>query len=125
MQVTSQCHVDAPIDWVRAFLIRGTADDERVIEGDVVQVTQRDRMIHLVVRNSLTDDGEGGTMLDVEANLRLLGLARVVGAVFRAKVRRTLERGLDRLPTAIEQELHRQQLDGEARAPEPGGTPAA
>jgi hypothetical protein len=105
MQVTSQCRIDASPDWVRAFLLSGTREDDVSLEGDVVEVRQRDRLIDLVVRNRVTSDGEGGTVLDVDATLRLLGLARVVGGVFRRRVRRTLERGLDRLPTAMEQAL--------------------
>lgn len=109
MQVTSQCRVDAPVEWVRAFLLAGTADDDVTVDGDVVEVRQRDRMIHLVVRNTLRADAEGGTQLDVDAQLRLLGIARIVGGVFRGRVRRTLERSLDRLPTAIEQALAEQE----------------
>ncbi len=109
MQVTTQCRVDASPEWVRAFLLAGTREDDVTIEGDVVEVRQRDRLIDLVVRNRVTPDGEGGTVLDVDANLRLLGLARVVGGVFRRRVRHTLERGLDRLPTAMEQALEVEQ----------------
>jgi carbon monoxide dehydrogenase subunit G len=109
VQVTSQCRVDAPVEWVRAFLLAGTADDDVTVDGDVVEVRQRDRMIHLVVRNTLHADAEGGTQLDVDAQLRLLGIARIVGGVFRGRVRRTLERSLDRLPTAIEQALAEQE----------------
>jgi hypothetical protein len=120
VQVTSQCRVDAPVEWVRAFLLAGTTDDDVTVDGDVVEVRQRDRMIHLVVRNTLRADGDGGTQLDVDAQLRLLGLARIVGGVFRGRVRRTLERSLDRLPTAIEQALAQQEQEesaGEVRDP--------
>jgi hypothetical protein len=109
VQVTSQCRVDAPIDWVRSFLLAGTREDDVTVEGDVIEVRQRDRLIDLVVRNTLSADGVGATVLDVDANLRLLGPARVVGGLFRGRVRRTLERGLDRLPVAIEQALGQQQ----------------
>jgi hypothetical protein len=109
MQVTSQCRVDAPLEWVRSFLLAGTSEDEVTVVGDVIEVRQRDRLIDLVVRNRLSPDGEGGTVLDVDADLRLLGLARVVGGLFHRRVRRTLERGLDRLPTAMEQALEQQQ----------------
>lgn len=108
MQVTSQCRVDAPIEWVRTFLLAGTREDDVTVDGDTIEVRQHDRLIHLVVRNTLSADEEGGTVLDVDANLRLLGLARVVGGVFRGRVRRTLQRGLDRLPIAIEQALDAQ-----------------
>jgi hypothetical protein len=119
MQVTSQCHVDAPLDWVRSFLLVGTAEDDVTVEGDVIEVRQRDRLINLVVRNTITADAGGGTVLDVEADLRLLGLARIVGGVFRGRVRRTLERGIDRLPIAMEQALQDQ-----AAAPDSEGDAA-
>jgi hypothetical protein len=105
VQVTSQCRVDAPVEWVRSFLLAGTTEDDVTIEGDVVEVRQRDRLIQLVVRNTLRSDAEGGTVVDVDANLRLLGLARIVGGLFHGRVRRTLERSLDRLPAAMEQAL--------------------
>jgi hypothetical protein len=105
VRVTSQCRVDASPDWVRGFLLLGTREDDVTVDGDVIEVRQRDRLINLVVRNTVTADGEGGTLVDVDAELRLLGLARVVGGVFHRRVRRTLERGLDRLPTAMEQAL--------------------
>ncbi len=111
MQVTSQCRVDAPMEWVRSFLLAGTREDDVTVEGDLIEVRQRDRLIDLVVRNRLSADGEGGTVLDVDANLRLLGLARLVGGVFRGRVRRTLERGLDRLPTAMEQALTQEHVE--------------
>jgi hypothetical protein len=110
MRVTSQYHVDAPVAWVRSFLLAGTTEDDVTIEGDVIEVRQLDRLMHLVVRNQLQPD-QDGTQLDVDANLRLLGLARIVGGVFRSRVRRTLVRSLDRLPTAIEQALLSQELD--------------
>ncbi len=116
MQVTSQCRVDASPEWVRTFLLNGTRDDDVTVEGDVVEVRHRDRLIHLVVRNRLSPDGEGGTVLDVDANLRLLGLARVVGGLFHRRVRRTLERALDRLPTAMEQALELDQAESEGTA---------
>jgi hypothetical protein len=127
VQVTSQCRVDAPIEWVRSFLLAGTSDDDVTVDGDVVEVRQRDSMIHLVVRNTLRADADGGTQLDVDAQLRLLGMARIVGGVFRGRVRRTLERSLDRLPTAIEQALaQHQEVQGSAgEAPYPGGTRGA
>ncbi|MDQ6855517.1 MAG: hypothetical protein M3Z57_00405 [Candidatus Dormibacteraeota bacterium] len=116
MQVSNQCRVDASPDWVRSFLLAGTREDDVTVDGDVIEVRQRDRLIDLVVRNRLRPDGEGGTLVDVDANLRLLGLARVVGGLFHRRVRRTLERGLDRLPTAMEQALAVEQpLDGENR----------
>ena len=117
MQVTSQCRVDAPVEWVRSFLLAGTTDDDVTVDGDVVEVRQRDRLIHLVVRNTLRANADGGTQLDVDAQLRLLGMARIVGGVFRGRVRRTLERSLDRLPTAIEQALAQQEAEESA---EPG-----
>jgi hypothetical protein len=110
MQVTSQCRVDAPLEWVRSFLLAGTREDDVTVDGDVIEVRQRDRLIDLVVRNRLSSDGAGGTVLDVDADLRLLGLARVVGGLFHRRVRRTLERGLDRLPTAMEQALEGEQV---------------
>jgi carbon monoxide dehydrogenase subunit G len=116
MQVTSQCRVDAPLEWVRSFLLAGTRDDDVTVEGDVIEVRQRDRLIDLVVRNRLSPDGDGGTVLDVDATLRLLGLARLVGGVFRGRVRRTLERGLDRLPTAMEQALSQEHAEAEGDA---------
>ena len=79
MQVTSQCRVDASLEWVRAFLLAGTREDDVTVDGDLIEVRQRDRLIDLVVRNRLSADDQGGTVLDVDANLRLLGLARVVG----------------------------------------------
>ena len=109
VQVTSECRVDAPVAWVRSFLLAGTIEDDVTVAGDVVEVRQHDRVLDLVVRNRLTPDDEGGTRLEVEASLRLLGLARVVGGVFRGRVRRTLERSLDRLPTAIEQALAKEE----------------
>ncbi|HEY7927433.1 MAG TPA: hypothetical protein VIG86_08465 [Candidatus Dormibacteraeota bacterium] len=117
VQVTSQCRVDAPVEWVRSFLLAGTTDDDVTVEGDVVEVRQHDRMIHLVVRNTLRADADGGTRLDVDAQLRLLGMARIVGGVFRGRVRRTLERSLDRLPTAIEQALALQEAEENAANP--------
>jgi hypothetical protein len=113
MQVTSQCRVEAPLEWVRAFLLAGTREDDVTVDGDVIEVRQRDRLIDLVVRNRLSSDGAGGTVLDVDADLRLLGLARVVGGLFHRRVRRTLERGLDRLPTAMERALEEQQGEPE------------
>jgi hypothetical protein len=109
MQVSSQCRVDAPLEWVRSFLLAGTREDDVTVDGDVIEVRQRDRLIDLVVRNRLSSDEEGRTVLDVDANLRLLGLARIVGGLFRGRVRRTLERGLDRLPTAMAQALEGEQ----------------
>jgi carbon monoxide dehydrogenase subunit G len=115
MQVTSQCRVDAPVEWVRSFLLAGTTDDDVTVDGDVVEVRQRDRLIHLVVRNTLRADADGGTQLDVDAQLHLRGMARIVGGVvFRGRVRRTLERSLDRLPTAIEQALATQEAEDDA-----------
>lgn len=100
--------MDAPVAWVRSFLLAGTTDDDTTVDGDVVEVRQHDHLLHLVVRNTLTPHEDGGTRLEVEASLRLHGLARLVGGVFRGRVRRTLERSLDRLPTAIEQALAQQ-----------------
>ncbi|HWF58536.1 MAG TPA: hypothetical protein VG520_09295 [Candidatus Dormibacteraeota bacterium] len=117
MQVTSQCRVEAPLEWVRAFLLAGTREDDVTVDGDVIEVRQRDRLIDLVVRNRLSSDGAGGTVLDVDADLRLLGLARVVGGLFHRRVRRTLERGLDRLPTAMERALEEQQGEPETEGP--------
>jgi hypothetical protein len=105
VQVTSQCRVDAPLEWVRSFLLAGTREDDVTVEGDVIEVRQRDRLINLVVRNTLSVDSDGGTLIDVDADLRLLGMARVVGRLFHRRVRRTLERGLDRLPIAMERAL--------------------
>jgi hypothetical protein len=118
MQVSSQCRVDAPLSWVRSFLLAGTREDDVTVDGDVIEVRQRDRLIDLVVRNRLSSDSEGRTILDVDANLRLLGLARIVGGLFRRRVRRTLERGLDRLPTAMAQALEGEQDEDEAREDE-------
>lgn len=109
MQVTSQCRVDASPEWVRSFLLAGTREDDVTVDNNVIEVRQRDRLIDLVVRNRLSSDGEGGTVLDVDASLRLLGLARVVGGLFHRRVRRTLERGLDRLPSAMERALEAEQ----------------
>ncbi len=116
MQVTSQCRVDAPVEWVRSFLLAGTRADDVSVDGDVIEVRQRDRLIDLVVRNRLSADGDGGTVLDVDANLRLRGLARVVGGVFHRRVRRTLVRGLDRLPTAMEHALEAGERGTSAQA---------
>jgi hypothetical protein len=110
MQVTSQCRVDAPLEWVRSFLLAGTGEDDVTVEGDVIEVRPRDRLINIVVRNTLSSDDEGGTVVDVNADLRLLGLARILGGLFHRRVRRTLERGLDRLPTAMEQALDDEQV---------------
>jgi hypothetical protein len=110
VQVSSQCRVDAPVAWVRSFLLAGTREDDVTVEGDVIEVRQRDRLINLVVRNTLSSDAEGGTVVDVDADLRLLGVARVVGGLFHGRVRRTLERSLDRLPTAMEQALDEEQV---------------
>jgi hypothetical protein len=118
MQVTSQCRVDAPLEWVRSFLLAGTAEDDVTVEGDVIEVRQRDRLISLVVRNTLSADDDGGTVVDVAADLRLLGLARIVGGLFHRRVRRTLERGLDRLPTAMEQALDSEQASSPAEEDE-------
>lgn len=109
MQVTSQYRIDAPIEWVRSFLLIGITEDNLTVAGDVVEIRQHDRVLDLVVRNTLSSDGSGGTVLDVDANLQLLGLARVVGGLRSRRVRRTLERRLDRLPAAIEQALDEQQ----------------
>lgn len=105
MQVTARYRVDAPLDWVRSFLVAGATDDEVSVEGDVVEVRQRDRLINLVVRNALSRDEAGATVLDIDARLRLYGLGWVVGTVFRGRVRRTLLRSLDALPNAIERSL--------------------
>lgn len=122
MQVTSQCRVEAPLEWVRSFLLAGTSEDDVTVHGDVIEVRQRDRLIDLVVRNRLSSDGEGVTVLDVDADLRLRGLARVVGGLFHRRVRRTLERGLDRLPTAMERALEEEQR--EPGSEEPGESEA-
>ncbi len=111
VQVTSQCRVDASPDWVRTFLLAGTKEDDVTVDGDVIEVHQRDRLIDLVVRNRLSPDGEGGTVLDVDADLRLLGVARIVGGLFHRRVRRTLELGLDRLPVAMEHVLELEQSE--------------
>ena len=105
MQVTTQCRVEAPSDWVRSFLIAGAAPEDVSVGvgGDVVEVRQRDRLIDLVVRTTLTPlDGET-TRLDMDATLHLRGLARLVGGVFSGRVRRTLARSLEGLPVAIQQ----------------------
>lgn len=128
--MTSQCRVDAPVDWVRRFLLIGTHEDDVSFDGDTLVIRQRDRLIDLVVRNTLTADGDG-TMLDVDAELRLLGLGRVVGTLFSGRVRRTLVRSLDRLPTAIEQALEHEEVmrregdDAALSDDEADGTPAA
>jgi carbon monoxide dehydrogenase subunit G len=118
MQVTSQCRVDAPPEWVQSFLLAGTSEDEVTVEGNVIEVRQRDRLINLVVRNTVSSDGEGGTVVDVDADLRLLGLARIVGGLFHRRVRRTLERGLDRLPTAMEKALQDEQAPPQVDGPD-------
>ncbi len=120
MQVTSSCRVDAPVDWVRSFLLAGTTEDDVTVDGNTIEVRQHDRLIDLVVRNTLTSDAGGGTVIDVDASLRLLGLARLVGAVFPRRVRRTLERGLDRLPIAIEQALAEQDASEDVAVGTPG-----
>jgi hypothetical protein len=112
MQVTTQCRVDAPLDWVRAFLVAGTTDEDVTIDGDVVEVHQRDRFIHLVVRNALTPAGDSATLLDIEANLHLRGLGVIAGTLFRRRLRRTLVNSLDALPSAIEVAL--EQADRQA-----------
>lgn len=105
VQVISQYRVDAPADWVRSFLLAGTSEDDVTVEGDVIEVRQHDRLVDLVVRNTVIAGNDGGTVIDVNAELRLLGLARVVGGLFHRRVRRTLERALDRLPAAMERAL--------------------
>ena len=120
MQVISQCRVDAPLEWVRSFLLVGTREDDVTVEGNVIEVRQRDRLINLVVRNTLSVDGEGATVIDVDANLRMLGVARVVGGLFHRRVRRTLERALDRLPTAMEQALRSEHAPPPAAGPDAG-----
>ncbi len=105
MQVTSQFRVDAPVGWVRSFLLAGTSEDDVTVEGDVIEVRQHDRLVDLVVRNTVVAGADGGTVIDVDAELRLLGLARLVGGLFHRRVRRTLARALDRLPTAMERAL--------------------
>ena len=102
---------------MRTFLLAGTEEDDVTVEGDVIEVRQHDRLIDLVVRNRLSPDGEGGTVLDVDADLRLLGLARLVGGLFHRRVRRTLELGLDRLPVAMEHALELEHgEEGDAQA---------
>jgi len=105
VQVTSQYRVDAPVEWVRSFLLAGTSEDDVTVEGAVIEVRQHDRLVDLVVRNTVVAGADGGTVIDVDAELRLLGLARLVGGVFHRRVRRTLARALDRLPTAMERAL--------------------
>jgi hypothetical protein len=115
MEVISQYRVDAPVEWVRSFLLIGITDDNLTIAGDVVEIRQHDRLLDLVVRNTVTADQRGGTLLDVEAQLRLRGLARIVGAVFPRRVRRTLVRSLDGLPMAIEQSLEEEDAAASGR----------
>jgi hypothetical protein len=110
VQVSNQYRVDAPVEWVRSFLVIGTREEDVTIDGDVVEVRQNDRFIRLVVRNTVAADGDA-TLLDVDATLRLLGMGRVVGTVFRGRVRRTLERSLDGLPAAIERALANSELE--------------
>lgn len=117
MQVTSQCRVDAPVEWVRSFLLVGTNADDVTVDGGVVEVRQHDRLIDLVVRNTLRPDDDGGTQLDIDAQLRLLGMARIVGSLFPGRVRRTLMRSLDQLPTAIEQALALEEAGHSADSP--------
>jgi hypothetical protein len=105
VQVTSQVRVDAPVEWVRSFLLAGTSEDDVTVEGDVIEVRQRDRLVDLVVRNTVVAGADGGTVIDVDAELHLLGVARLVGGLFHRRVRRTLARALDRLPTAMERAL--------------------
>ena len=117
MQVDTQCRVDAPLVWVRDFLIAGTSDDDVTVDDDVVVVRQRDRFLHLEVRNRLSAD-DAVTVLDIHADLRLRGLGLVAGTLFRRRLRRTLLRSLDALPSAIEVALeqadHHAALDGNA-----------
>jgi hypothetical protein len=105
VQVTSQVRVDAPVEWVRSFLLAGTSEDDVTVEGDVIEVRQHDRLVDLVVRNTVVADADGGTVIDVDAELHLLGFARLVGGLFHRRVRRTLARALDRLPMAMERAL--------------------
>jgi len=109
VQVTSQVRVDAPVEWVRSFLLAGTSEDDVTVEGDVIEVRQHDRLVDLVVRNTVVAGADGGTVIDVDADLHLLGVARLVGGLFHRRVRRTLARALDRLPTAMERALAREE----------------
>jgi hypothetical protein len=105
VHVTSQVRVDAPVEWVRSFLLAGTSEDDVTVEGDVIEVRQHDRLVDLVVRNTVVAGADGGTVIDVDAELHLLGVARLIGGLFHRRVRRTLARALDRLPTAMERAL--------------------
>ena len=120
MQVDTQCRVDAPLVWVRDFLIAGTSDDDVTVDDDVVVVRQRDRFLHLEVRNRLSAD-DAVTVLDIHPDLRLRGLGLVAGTLFRRRLRRTLLRSLDALPSAIEVALeqadHRATLEAEGAGP--------
>ena len=115
MRVSSQYRVDAPLEWVRDFLVRGTADEDRTVEGDTVVVRQHDTFLHLVVENRLAPEGDV-TLLDIDADVRLRGLGWLAGTLFRRRLRRTLVKSLDGLPAAIEVALeqaeHHAALDG-------------
>ena len=115
MHVTSSYRVDAPLDWVRSFLVQGTADEDRTVEDDVVIVRQHDTFLHLVVTNRLAAEGDA-TQLDIDADVRLRGLGWLAGTLFRRRLRRTLVTSLDGLPNAIETALEQAErhaaLDG-------------
>lgn len=102
MQLTHHSHVRATVEQVRTFLLAGAAEEDVTLDGDVVEVRQHDRHLLLTVRNTVREHPEGGTDLVVDADLRLRGLAIVVGAVFHRRLRRTLGRSLEALPRAIE-----------------------
>ena len=115
MRVSSSYRVDAPLDWVRSFLVHGTADEDRTVEDDTVVVRQHDTFLHLTVVNRVTAEGDA-TRLDIDADVRLRGLGWLAGTVFRRRLRRTLAKSLDGLPnaieTALEQAEHHAELDG-------------
>lgn len=101
VRVTSQYRVDAPLAWVRQFLVHDTAEADRTLDGDTVVVRQSNTFLHLTVTNHLSQDA-AATVLDIDADLRLRGLGWLAGSLFRRRLRRTLERSLDGLPHAIE-----------------------
>ncbi|MHB8717538.1 MAG: hypothetical protein ACYDAC_01415 [Candidatus Dormibacteria bacterium] len=101
VRVTRQYRVDAPLAWVRQFLVQDTAEEDRTLDGDTVVVRQSNTFLRLTVTNQLSEDA-AVTVLDIDADLRLRGLGLLAGSLFRSRLRRALERSLDGLPHAIE-----------------------
>lgn len=99
MRLSHTAHVDAPPEEVRSFL---HAHAQRSLDdGDVVEVHQDGRRIHLTVRNTITPE-KSGTRLTSDAVLQLRGVTWVVGMVFQRRVRRILSSSLSGLAGAIE-----------------------